>query len=149
MKTHLAKLTGILAMLALTSTLALAKDGWGENYDKGLAQAKADKKLVLLDFTGSDWCGWCIKLDKEVFSQAEFGEYAKKNLVLVELDYPRSKEQSKEIKAQNAKLQGEYKIKGYPTIIVLDSEGKKVGELGYQPGGPKAFIAELEKLKSK
>ena len=149
MKTHLAKLTGTLAVLALASTVALAKDGWSEEYDKALAQAKTDKKLVLLDFTGSDWCGWCIKLDKEVFSQAEFAEYAKKNLVLVELDFPRSKEQSKEIKAQNAKLQGEFKIQGYPTIIVLNSEGKKVGELGYQPGGPKAFIAELEKLKGK
>ena len=149
MKTHLAKLTGILAMLALTSTLALAKDGWSEEYDKALAQAKVDKKLVVLDFTGSDWCGWCIKLDKEVFSQAEFGEYAKKNLVLVELDYPRGKEQTKEIKAQNEKLQKEYKIEGYPTIIVLNAEGKKVGELGYQPGGPKAFIAALEKLKGK
>ena len=149
MKTHLAKLTGILAMLALTSTLAFAKDGWSEEYDKALAQAKADKKLVVLDFTGSDWCGWCIKLDKEVFSQAEFGEYAKKNLVLVELDYPRGKEQTKEIKAQNEKLQKEYKIEGYPTIIVLNAEGKKVGELGYQPGGPKAFIAALEKLKGK
>ena len=149
MKTYLGKLTGVLAALALASTVALAKDGWSEEYDKALAQAKADKKLVLLDFTGSDWCGWCIKLDKEVFSQAEFTEYAKKNVVLVELDYPRSKEQSKEIKAQNAKLQGEYMIKGYPTIIVLNSEGKKVGELGYQPGGPKAFIAALEKLKGK
>ena len=149
MKTLLAKLTGTLAVLAFASTLAFAKDGWSEQYDKALAQAKADKKLVLLDFTGSDWCGWCIKLDKEVFSQAEFADYAKKNLVLVELDFPRSKEQSKEIKAQNTKLQGEFKIQGYPTIIVLNSEGKKVGELGYQPGGPKAFIAELDKLKAK
>ena len=149
MKSILAKLTGTLAVLALAATLALAKDGWSEDYDKALAQAKADKKLVLLDFTGSDWCGWCIKLDKEVFSQAEFAEYAKKNLVLVELDFPRSKEQSKELKAQNTKLQGEFKIQGYPTIIVLNSEGKKVGELGYQPGGPKAFIAELDKLKAK
>ncbi len=149
MKTLLAKLTGFLAVLALTSTLAIAKDGWSEDYEKSLAQAKADKKLVLMDFTGSDWCGWCIKLDKEVFSQAEFTDYAKSNLVLVELDYPRSKEQTKEIKAQNAKLQKEFKIQGYPTIIVLNSEGKKVGELGYQPGGPKAFIAELEKLKGK
>ena len=149
MKTLLAKITGILAMLALASTLAFAKDGWSEEYDKALAQAKAEKKLVLLDFTGSDWCGWCIKLDKEVFSLAEFAEYAKKNLVLVELDFPRSKEQSKEIKAQNTKLQAQYKIEGYPSIIVLNSEGKKVGELGYQPGGPKAFIAELEKLKGK
>ena len=149
MKSILAKLTGTLAVLALASTLTFAKDGWSEDYDKALAQAKADKKLVLLDFTGSDWCGWCIKLDKEVFSQAEFAEYAKKNLVLVELDFTRSKEQSKELKAQNTKLQGEFKIQGYPTIIVLNSEGKKVGELGYQPGGPKAFIAALDKLKAK
>ena len=149
MKSILAKLTGTLAVLALASTLALAKDGWSEDYDKALAQAKADKKLVLLDFTGSDWCGWCIKLDKEVFSQTEFADYAKKNLVLVELDFPRSKEQSKELKAQNTKLQGEFKIQGYPTIIVLNADGKKVGELGYQPGGPKAFIAELDKLKAK
>ncbi len=149
MKTLLNKLAGVLAVLALTSALALAKDGWSEDYEKSLAQAKADKKLVLMDFTGSDWCGWCIKLDKEVFSQAEFTDYAKSNLVLVELDYPRSKEQTKELKEQNAKLQKEFKIQGYPTIIVLNSEGKKVGELGYQPGGPKAFIAELEKLKGK
>ena len=149
MKTLLAKFTGTLAVLALASTLALAKDGWSEEYDKALAQAKADKKLVLLDFTGSDWCGWCIKLDKEVFSQAEFADYAKKNVVLVELDFPHAKQQSKEIKEQNAKLAGEYKVRGYPTIVVLNSEGKKVGELGYQPGGPKAFIAELDKLKGK
>ena len=149
MKTLLAKLTGTLAVLALASTFALAKDGWSEDYAKALAQAKAGKKLVLLDFTGSDWCGWCIKLDKEVFSKPEFADYAKKNVVLVELDFPRGKQQSKEIKEQNAKLQGEYKIQGFPTIIVLNSEGKKVGELGYQPGGPKAFIAELDKLKGK
>ena len=68
MKTILAKFTGILAMLALTSAFAIAKDGWSEDYDKALAQAKAEKKHVVLDFTGSDWCGWCIKLDKEVFS---------------------------------------------------------------------------------
>ena len=149
MKTLLAKLTGTLAVLALTSTLALAKDGWSEEYDKALAQAKADKKLVLLDFTGSDWCGWCIKLDKEVFSKPEFEEYAKKNLVLLEADYPQSKEQTKELKAQNEKLQKQYKIEGYPTVIVLNSEGKKVGELPYMEGGPKAFIAALEKLKGK
>ena len=149
MKMFLSKLTGSFAILALTAGMAIAKPGWTDDYDKGLAQAKTEKKMSLLDFTGSDWCGWCIKLDKEVFSQAEFTDYAKSNLVLVELDYPRSKEQTKELKEQNAKLQKEFKIQGYPTIIVLNSEGKKVGELGYQPGGPKAFIAELEKLKGK
>ena len=150
MKTLLTKLTGILAMLALTSALALAKPGWTEDYEKALVQAKAEKKLVLLDFTGSEWCGWCIKLDKEVFSQPEFAEYGKKNLILVELDFTSNGEpKSKEFGKLHGKILKESNIQGYPTIIVLNSEGKKVGELGYQPGGPKAFIAALEKLKGK
>ena len=102
----------------------------------------------MLDFTGSDWCGWCIKLNKEVFSKPEFSEYAKKNLVLVEVDFPRHKELSAEQKKANEALQEKYKIEGYPTIIVLDGEGKKVGQLGYM-NSPKAFTARLEELKKK
>jgi protein disulfide-isomerase len=149
MKTLLTSIAGALAVLALNTSTTFAKPGWSEDFAKASAQAKAEKKLLLIDFTGSDWCGWCIKLDKEVFSKPEFEEYAKKNLVLVEADFPRSKELAKETKEQNAKLQKEYKIQGYPTVIVLSAEGKKVGELGYQPGGPAAFIAELDKLKGK
>jgi len=103
----------------------------------------------MLDFTGSDWCGWCIKLNREVFSQPEFADYASKNLVLVEVDFPRNKPQTAELKKANEALQAKYNIEGYPTIIVLNSAGKKVGELGYQAGGPKPFIAALDKLKSK
>ncbi len=149
MKTFLTKLFGSLALLAMTSTAALAASGWDDDYDKALAQAKAEKKMVLLDFTGSDWCGWCIKLDKEVFSKPEFKSYAKDNLVLVEVDFPHGKRQTKKLKDQNEKLQKEHGIKGFPTIVVLNSEGKKTGELGYMEGGPKAFIAELDKLKGK
>lgn len=128
---------------------AQAEANWLTDLPKAQAQAKAENKMVLLDFTGSDWCGWCIKLNKEVFSQPEFVEYAKKNLVLVEVDFPRKKELSPAQKEANDALAAKYKIEGYPTIIVLNKDGKKVGELGYQPGGPKAFIASLEKLKSK
>ena len=149
MKTLISKLFGSLAIIALTSTAALAAAGWDDDYDKAVAQAKADKKMVLLDFTGSDWCGWCIKLDKEVFSKPEFKSYAKDNLVLVVVDFPQGKQQTKKLKEQNEKLKNEHGIKGYPTIIVLNSEGKKVGQLGYMEGGPKAFIAELDKLKGK
>ncbi len=144
MKTLLTSIAGAVAVLALTTSTTLAKPGWSENFAKASEQAKAEKKLLLIDFTGSDWCGWCIKLDKEVFTKPEFEEYAKKNLVLVEADFPRKNEQTAEVKEQNDKLQKEYKVKGYPTIVVLNAEGKKVGELGYQPGGPAAFIAELE-----
>ena len=149
MKTFLSQLFGSLALLALTSTVALAASGWDDDYAKALAQAKTEKKMVLLDFTGSDWCSWCVKLDKEVFSKPEFKSYAKDNLVLVEVDFPNGKRQTKKLKEQNEKLKQEYGIKGYPTIIMLDAEGKKVGQLGYMEGGPKAFIAELDKLKGK
>jgi thioredoxin-related protein len=140
--------TGILACGVLLQAAA-AELNWLTDLPKAQVKAKEDKKLVMMDFTGSDWCGWCIKLNKEVFSKPEFAEYASKNLVLVEVDFPRSKKQSAELKKANAALQEKYKIEGYPTIIVLNSDGKKVGELGYQPGGPKPFIAELEKLKKK
>jgi protein disulfide-isomerase len=122
---------------------------WMTDLPKAQAQAKSENKLVMLDFTGSDWCGWCIKLHEEVFSKPEFRDYAKKNLVLVEVDFPRTKQQTEKLKKDNQALQEKYKIEGYPTIIVLDGEGKKVGELGYQAGGPKPFVAELDKLKRK
>jgi protein disulfide-isomerase len=140
----------ILITLAATLILAgvhAADANWQTDLPKAQAQAAREKKMVLLDFTGSDWCGWCIKLNKEVFSQPAFIEYAKTNLVLVEVDFPNHKKLSPEQKQANDALAKKYKIEGYPTIIVLNGEGRKVGELGYQPGGPKAFIAELEKLK--
>ena len=139
---------GILVCGALLQAGA-AELNWLTDLPKAQAKAKEEKKLVMLDFTGSDWCGWCIKLNKEVFSKPEFAEYAEKNLVLVEVDFPRTKKLSAEQKKANAALQEKYKIQGYPTIIVLNSDGKKVGELGYEPGGPKPFIAGLEKLKQK
>ncbi len=82
-----------------------------------------------------------------MFATQEFSDFAAKNLVLVEVDFPRLKPQSMDLKKMNRALQSKYKIEGYPTVIVLSSDGKKVGELGYEEGGPKPFIEKLEKLK--
>src|SRR5215218_2627951 len=143
MKALLQKLTLFLAVLCLLAPVASAANGWDDDYDKALAKAKAEKKMVVLDFTGSDWCSWCMKLDKEVFSKKEFKDYAKDNLVLVEVDFPQGKKQSKKLKEQNEKLKTEHAVRGYPTIIVLNSEGQKAGQLGYQAGGPVPFIEKL------
>lgn len=126
---------------------ARADVSWLTDYKQAQQQAKTSNRLVLLDFTGSDWCGWCIRLRREVFSQPEFQEYAKKNLVLVEVDFPRAKEQAQDVRVQNQNLAQQYNIEGFPTIIVLNGEGKKVGELGYMQGGPAAFISELERIR--
>jgi len=139
---------GLFAIVVLLSAGAEELQ-WTTDLSKAQAKAKAEKKMVMLDFTGSDWCGWCIKLHKEVFSKPEFAKYAKDNLVLVEVDFPHEKKQTEELKKANEALQEKYKIEGYPTIIVLDSQGQKIGETGYTPGGPKAFIAELDKIKKK
>ncbi len=122
---------------------------WLTDVPKALAKAKQENKAVLLDFTGSDWCGWCIKLNKEVFSKPEFAEYAKKNLVLVEVDFPRHKKLSSSQTSANEALSQKYNIEGFPTIVLLSAEGKLAGKTGYVPGGPKPFIAELEKITKK
>ena len=125
---------------------------WMTDYKAALAKAKKEKKVVLADFTGSDWCGWCIKLKDEVFSKPEFKEWAAANVVLLELDYPKNKPQSEELKKQNQELSKEFQIEGYPTVLFLDSKGKKVGQSGYVEGGPAAWIAAAEKelgIKSK
>ena len=125
---------------------ASAKTGWLTNYAEAQQEAKSQHKLLLMDFTGSDWCGWCIMLEKEIFSKPEFKEYASKNLVLFEADFPRRKELPAETVEQNQSLAMKYQIQGFPTIVVLDSSGKELAQLGYMPGGPAAFIAKLEKL---
>ena len=134
---------GLTTALALFSATA-AEVTWLTDATKAQTQAKAEKKLVMLDFTGSDWCGWCIKLHKEVFSQPEFIEYAAKNIVAVEVDFPNKKKLSEEQQKANEALSKKYGVRGYPTLIILDGDGKKVAEMGYVKGGPKAFIAEFQ-----
>ena len=129
------------------SDTAGAKAGWLTDYEQAQEKARTDRKLMLIDFTGSDWCGWCIKLDREVFSKREFKEYASKNLVLLEVDFPNRKKIPPAMKAQNERLAMKYQVQGFPTIVVLNGDGQQVGEMGYVPGGPEAFIAELEKLR--
>ena len=142
------KLAGVLFAAAILCRAGAAELNWLTDVDKAKAQAKADKKLVMLDFTGSDWCGWCIKLNKEVFSQPEFAKYAKDNLVLVEVDFPHEKRQTEEVKKANQALLEKYKVEGFPTIIVLNANGEKVGEAEYMDN-PKAFIAKMEEIKKK
>lgn len=123
-----------------------SKPGWITDYEQGQQEAQANHKLMLLDFTGSDWCGWCKLLEKEVFSQPQFKDYASKNLVLVELDFPKRKTLPDTLKTQNVRLAHRYQIQGFPTIVLVNGDGQKVGELGYVEGGPAAFIAELERI---
>ena len=120
--------------------------GWETDFAKASTNASKSGLYMLLDFSGSDWCGWCMKLDEEVFSKADFKKYAKTNLVCVLVDFPQQKNQSKKLKEQNAELAKQYDVQGYPSVIVLSPEGNLVGRTGYQEGGAKKYVEDLKKM---
>jgi thioredoxin-related protein len=134
----------------MAGPLLAAEAHWLTSLPEAKALAKKENKLILMDFTGSDWCGWCKKLDAETFSKPEFADYAGKNLVLVEVDFPAKKQQSDEVKKANKALQEKYDVNGYPTLILLKPDGTMLWKQpGYLAGGPSAMIATLDGAKSK
>jgi len=122
--------------------------GWVQDFEKAMARAAKEEKLIIADFTGSDWCGWCIKLDKEVFSQDTFKDFARDNVVLFKADFPMRKEQPKDIARQNKKLAETYRVQGFPTILLLNAEGKQLERTGYRPGGAEKYVEHLKALIS-
>ncbi|MDB6077453.1 MAG: thioredoxin family protein, partial [Akkermansiaceae bacterium] len=138
--------------LTLGSAFGTAAEGWITDLDAAKKQAAAEKKDILIDFTGSDWCIWCKRLDGEVFSKDEFKKGVKDKFVLVSLDYPQDKEKagvSEEMAKKNAELAKTFAIKGYPTILLVDSEGKPFAATGYQEGGPDKYVTHLDELRAK
>ena len=140
-------LAGTVATLAsLFALVGLAADEpslWETKFADAKARAKAENKLLLVDFTGSDWCGWCIKLKQEVFDQEAFKKEAPQKFVLVELDFPRQTQLPAELKAQNDQLAQQFDIAGFPTILLLNAEGELIARTGYLPGGPEEYLKHL------
>jgi thiol-disulfide isomerase/thioredoxin len=137
------------ASLGLGSAFA-GGEGWTHDYEAAKKQAASEKKDLLLDFTGSDWCPPCMALTSKVFSQAEFRELTKDKFVLVELDFPKDKSKvSEETAKQNNDLQSKYAIEGYPTIFLCDASGRPFAKTGFKPGGPKEYAEHLDELRGK
>ncbi len=126
---------------------------WETDVNKAIIQSSKTKKPLLMFFTGSDWCGWCVRLQKEVLTTSEFATWAKKNVVLVELDFPKGKSQPEAIKKQNNSLQNTFGVQGFPTVFIVNvaKSGDKInfnalGKTGYVAGGPKSWLAEADKI---
>jgi len=140
----------LTAVLLIAVLIGCSKGGsndnlnWEDNLETALQKAKAENKAVLVNFTGSDWCQWCIRLSDEVFSKSEFEDYAEDNLILVRLDFPRSIEQSTETKTYNNQLAQRYGVQGFPTILLFNSQGQMVLQTGYLPGGPVTYVEHLK-----
>jgi len=154
-----------LAVIATISSLACSKPAptaeappspWTHEFEVAKTRAKQENKTIFLYFTGSDWCTWCKKMEKDILTQKEFLDYASENLVLVELDYPRSPEnkakQSESEREQNKVLDKKFKIEGYPTIYLVDAEGEAIpdgddfAKEEYTKDGPAGMVAALKKF---
>ena len=134
-------------MLLSTAFVSAQDLVWETNINKAIERSNAEAKPMFLFFTGSDWCGWCIRLQNEVFKTPEFIAWAKQNVVLVDLDFPRRTQQADDLKAQNNSLQQTFAIQGFPSIRIVNAgmkEGKinfeMLGGLGYAAGGPTVWL---------
>lgn len=132
-------------------------EGWLVNLDEAYAQSKKTGKPILANFTGSDWCGWCKRLSAAVFVKDEFKSWAKKNVILLELDFPRSFAIPDNIRTQNANLQQSFGVRGYPTVYLFDIDKDKktnqysfnaLGKTGYTPTS-KEFTDGLDQMLAK
>ena len=149
----------LIAFLTLTSMSIQAQEEltWHTDMSKATDISIKENKPMFLFFTGSDWCGWCIRLQKEVFKTPEFIKWAKENVVLVELDFPRKNNQTEEVKLQNAQLQQQLQVRGYPTVWFVSAtktaEAKinlnALGSTGYVAGGPQAWLSGANQIIQK
>lgn len=120
---------------------------WLTNYEQAVQQSKAASKPLVLFFTGSDWCGWCNKLDDEAFETAEFASAASTKFIFVKLDFPLYSNQDQQLKAQNKELQQKFDVRSFPTVIIVDpKKNQQIGVTGYRPGGGKSFADHLLKM---
>ena len=129
-----------------TTVVVESSANWLTDLSEVQAQAEKEGKPILMDFTGSNWCGWCIKLKKEVFSQSTFIDYANENLILMTVDFPRGVEQGESLVDQNYKLMEKYRVDSFPTIILVDAQGEVLAKTGYRRGGPENYIEHLKSL---
>jgi thioredoxin-related protein len=136
----------VAAIVCLATSAAWAEAGWTDDFEKALETAKKENKHVLVDFSGSDWCGWCIRLEDEVFSKRPFKEFAEENLVTVLIDFPRKKKLGKKQMESNQSLAQKYAVEGYPTVLLLNPAGEVVGRTGYKPGGPEEYVKHIQEM---
>jgi len=133
-------------MLTLMCANFLHAADWLTNYDQAVRKAVAENKPILADFTGSDWCGWCMRLDKEVFSQPQFDAWASANVVLLKIDFPRQTPLDVATQRANDALAQRFKIQGFPTVVIFNPDGSQKARTGYREGGVTAYVQYLNGL---
>lgn len=139
----------VLGSTAIAAPLSnVSSEGWVADYDAALALAQETNKDILVDFTGSDWCGWCIRLDNEVFSMDAFKAFADERYVLCALDFPNGEEALAKVPSieRNEEVRDLFDVQGFPTILLMTKDGEVYAQTGYQAGGPEAYVTHLTEI---
>jgi thioredoxin-related protein len=146
----------LLSFFAVTITQAQTESEqlWLSDVNVAIQQSMQTNKPLFLFFTGSDWCGWCIRLQKEVFQTSYFTKWAAENVILVELDFPRKKQLPDEIKNQNQTMQQIFQVQGFPTVHMVTPQPQQdgtvtfnpLGQSGYAAGGPESWCSSADSM---
>jgi protein disulfide-isomerase len=140
-----------LTLFALSSTSVFAEGNsgsvtWTTNYQDAVAQSKQNSQPIVLFFTGSDWCGWCKKLDAEALDTPDFAQATNGKFIFVKVDFPMKSKLDPQTAQQNNMLKQKYEIKGYPTLVIIDGNEKILATTGYEAGGGKKYANHLESI---
>ncbi len=134
----------LLFFFAMATLFALAGEtAWETDMAKAKQRSRQENKPILINFSGSDWCGWCKLLDREVFAQKSFAQFADENLVLLQVDFPRYKDQSEGQQRANQELAAKFGVQGFPTVLLVNADDKVLLSTGYLPGGSEAYVKHL------
>jgi len=146
MKLHSLAWVPLVLIITVCGVRANDKIKWETDFEKALAKANEDGTYMFLDFTGSDWCIWCMVFDKGILSKREFAEFANQNFTCVKVDFPRRKKLPARITAKNLELQKKYNIRGFPQVILLNSQGTMVGRTGFKRVSPAEYVEHLKDI---
>ncbi len=142
----------VLTFIVILFSIVANSQQWRTNFEEAKAEAKDQNKKIVLVFSGSDWCGPCIKLDKTVWQSEEFNKYAKDNYVLYRADFPKKKanQLTDELRKQNLALAEKYNQDGnYPFVLLLNGDGKVLGVLGYLDLDASEYLDRIKELDKK
>lgn len=142
-------LAALLCLIACSRRVEYEPGKWMTDFEQARAVAREKKMPILVAFTGSDWCHWCVKMDKEIFLTGEFSAYARENLVLVVADFPARRKLPAKIARQNDGLSRKYGVKGIPINLFIDEKGNELGRMKYEEGGAEKYIGHIRELLKK
>lgn len=140
-------LVGVWAWFAATGAPSdqggVVRTPWETDHGKAMAEASASGRPILVNFTGSDWCGWCVRLREQVFDTGIFASWAKDNVVLLECDFPRTHLLPPPLRKQNEDLANQYGVDRFPTVVLITATGEEIARGSYRRGGAALWIADF------